>query len=112
MIQIICQSENGKVFNCTSCKLIHFEYKNLNFNFTTYEYEFFSNYFLNLNGEYWEIENANCFFERKILIPAGTNNFNILLNNEELFELKEMFSKTNYKKNIPSELFKDNFSNN
>lgn len=112
MNHIISKSENGKVFKCSTCKLIHFEYKNLNFNFSQKEYDHFSNYFINLSGEYWEITNANSSFKRKIIIPAGTDNFNILLNNEELKELQDLFLNNNYKTTIPPSLFKSNFSNN
>jgi len=112
MNKIISQTENGQIFRCPTCRLIHFEYKNLNFNFTNKEYQHFANYFLNLKGEYWEIKNGNAHFRRKILIPAGKNNFNILLNNEELIELKSLFLRGHKKSEIPLHLFNPNFSNN
>ena len=112
MNKVISQTENGQVFRCPTCRLIHFEYKNLNFNFTKNEYQHFANYFLKLKGEFWEIKNGNTYFKRKIFIPAGKNNFNIVLNNEELIELKELFSKQNKKSEIPLHLLNPNFSNN
>lgn len=90
--QIISQTKNGRVFKCPSCNLIHFEYKNLNFNFEIGEFKRFAKYFLRLNGLYWEARNANCQFKRKILIPIGHENFQVLLNNEELEELKRLFA--------------------
>ena len=112
MVKIICKSKNGQVFKCSTCKLIHFEYKNLNFNFTNEEYIHFSNYFLNLDGAQWELKNANCFFKRKIFVPAGRNNFNIILNNNELLELKALFSNTEINFNLPLNMFNYTFSNN
>lgn len=112
MIHLISQTENGRVFRCPTCKLIHFEYKNLNFNFTTKEYTFFANYFLEIDGDYWEIKNANSFFKRKIFIPAGNEHFNILLNKKELLELKELFTKPHIKPKTQLNIFKCNFSNN
>ncbi|HBK72567.1 MAG TPA: hypothetical protein DDZ39_13100 [Flavobacteriaceae bacterium] len=112
MNEIISQTENGQVFRCPTCRLIHFEYKNLNFNFTDKEYQYFANYFLNLDGEYWEIKNGNTFFRRKIFIPAGMKDFNILINNKELKELKRLLSKRYKKSEIPIPLLKTSFSNN
>ncbi len=112
MIYLISQTENGQVFKCPTCKLIHFEYKNLNFNFTNKEYLFFKNYFLKIDGDYWEITNANSYYKRKILIPAGGNNFNILLNKKELLELKDLFTKPQINHKTPLSMFNCNFSNN
>lgn len=112
MNRIINQTENGQVFRCPKCRLIHFEYKNLNFNFTEKEYNHFANYILNLEGEYWEIKNGNTYFRRKIFIPAGKKNFNIILNNKELLELKELFSKRYKKSETPIHSFNHNFCNN
>ena len=94
MDTIISRTENGCVFRCHKCDLIHFEYKNLNFNFTDIEYYYFAEYFKNLEGEYWEFRNANNNFTRKIVVPAGNNNFNILLNRIELRELKMLFDRS------------------
>ena len=111
MNKIISQTENGQVYKCPTCNLIHFEFKNLNFNFLEDEYEHFVDYFLKLEGDYWEIKNGNSYFRRKIFIPAG-DCFNILLNNEELLELKELFSKPFNKPKINQYLFNHHFSNN
>ncbi|UMB61616.1 hypothetical protein MHL31_05270 [Lutibacter sp. A80] len=112
MINLISQTENGRVFRCPTCKLIHFEYKNLNFNFTNKEYNFFVNYMLEIDGDYWEIKNANSYFKRKIFIPAGNNNFNIILNKKELIEIKKLLSKSHINPKTPLNIFNCNFSNN
>ena len=91
---IICQSKNGQVFKCASCQKIHIEYKNLNFNFDEEGYQYFVNYFLNLDGEYWEKRNTKNDFKRKIIVPINHENFHVLLNNEELLELKDLFSES------------------
>ncbi len=112
MTKIIGHTENGSIFICSKCKLIHFEYKNLGFNFKPKEYRHFAKYILRLEGGYWEMKNANNYFKRKILIPIGKTNFNILLNNEELLELKDLFSKSLKKNQNPSSLFNYTFNNN
>lgn len=93
MSKVMNQTENGKVFRCSGCNKIHIEYKNLNFNFSEDEYENFINYFKELNGPYWESVNANIEFEKKIIVPIGHKNINMLLDNRELEELKQLFSR-------------------
>lgn len=70
--------------------MIHIEYKNLNFNFTKVEYSKFAKYFKDLDGKYWEQVNKKSHYRRKILVPIGHKNLNILLNNAELSELQEL----------------------
>ncbi len=79
---------NGNVFRCSKCNLIHIEFKNINFNFTDSQFSHFAEYLNNIDGAEWENKNRNTNFTRKILIPIGYQNINILLNNEELTEFK------------------------
>lgn len=88
MDHIINQTKHGKVFKCKSCQKIHVEFNNLNFNFTKEEFYHFSKYFSQINGEYWEKVNTDSTYRRKILVPLDHKNFNLLLNKEELEELK------------------------
>lgn len=94
MIKIISQTAHGRVFKCPACSQIHFEFKNLNFNFSSKrDYNTFCDYFLRMDGEYWEAKNKDSYFKRRIIVPIGHKNFNILINNQELLELKALFSK-------------------
>ncbi len=90
-MSILSKTKNGKVYICTKCNNIHIEFGNLNFNFNQKEFNRFSNYILDLDGEHWEKENEKSPFNRKILIPIGHKNFNILLSLSELLEMKELF---------------------
>jgi hypothetical protein len=112
MNKTINQTENGKIFRCPGCNKIHIEYKNLNFNFSDKEYKHFANYFKELDGQYWEKTNINMPYLRKIIVPIGHKNVNILLNNTELQELKNLFSKPIVKKHEIITHFKYDFSNN
>lgn len=98
MNKTINQTENGKIFRCSSSNKIHIEYKNLNLNFNDKEYEFFVNYFKELDGQYWEGINSNSPYRRRIIVPIRHKNVNILLNNTELQELRKLFSKPIIKK--------------
>ncbi len=98
----ISRTENGHVFLCPACNMIHFEYKNLNYNFNDEaEYLQFVNYFLKLDGEHWEEVNEGIYFKRKIIVPGGHPSFNMLLNNEELIELKDLFKGNDRKTERP-----------
>ncbi len=107
MKTVIRRTKNGIVFICSMCNMIHFEYKNLNFNFESEKtYRSFANYFLNLDGKFWEEQNKGSHFRRKIVVPIDRKNLLFLLNNKELLELKHLFSKDDkYKR----EYLKENF---
>jgi hypothetical protein len=90
MNTILNKCTNGKVFKCGSCNKIHIEYKNIALNFSNEEYNQFARYFRNLDGQYWEQVNYNSEYKRKIIVPIGHKNLNILLNNNELIELKQL----------------------
>lgn len=85
---IIQKTNNGKIFKCFKCNLIHIEFKNINFNFTDSQYKHFVEYIMKVNGKEWEYRNRDTSYSRKILIPIGYQNINILFNNEELIEFK------------------------
>lgn len=93
MNHIFNQTAHGKVFLCRSCKKIHVEFNNINFNFSKEEYLHFSKYINELNGDYWEKINTHSSYRRKILIPLDHRNYNLLLNKEELAELKILLSE-------------------
>lgn len=94
MQKTINQTENGQIFKCSTCNKIHVEFNNLNFNFSEEEYEYFADYVMKLNGEEWEYKNRNSTYKRKIIVRIGHKNLNILLNNSELQELKNLFNIT------------------
>jgi len=77
-------TKNGRVFKCKNCKAIHIEYKNLNFNFNKKQYDHFRNYIA---------KNQTSLYRKKIVIPIGHKNFNVLLNKEELNELKDLLQE-------------------
>ncbi len=109
----INQTENGHVFMCTACNMIHFEYKNININFKDEkEYLHFVNYILKLDGDYWETLNKGIHFRRKIIVPSGFPPINVLFDREELQELKDLLEGKHHqperKLNASVEYFFDN----
>lgn len=90
---LINKTVNGQIFKCDSCEAIHIEYKNLSFNFSIHQFDSFADFLSKLDGNKWEIKNKNSSFKRKIIIPTGNRSFNVLLNNEELQELNNLFNR-------------------
>lgn len=101
---IINKTESGQVFKCSKCNAIHIEYKNLNFNFSEKQYKHFADSILDLDGNKWERKNRNAHYRRKIIIPIGHKNVNILLNNAELQELKQLFSDKEPNGNVSEDI--------
>ncbi len=89
---IVGQTIHGMVFKCFKCNLIHVEFKNLNFNFTAEQYKHFADYIKSLDGAQWESANRNSSYIRKIMIPIGYQNINMMFNSDELSEFKTLLS--------------------
>ena len=106
---IIKQTENGKVFKCSKCNLLHVEFKNLNFNLTLAQYKHLADYIQNLNGSEWEDINSESNFSRKIMIPIGHQNINIMFNIDELAEFNSLLNEhqlnTPYRKHYKTSIF-------
>lgn len=96
-MQVLIETTNGKIFRCPHCEALHIEYKNLNFNFKENEFWKFVQYINSLNGKEWEYKNQHSNFSRKIILPVGSGNFNVLLNKEEIEEFRRLlnFQKDN-----------------
>lgn len=92
MIELIRKSANGKVFRCDRCNNIHVEYKNLSFNLNEKQYRDFVNKLLELDGKEWEERNKDSYYTRKIIIPTGNKSIRLLLDNQELSELKDLLT--------------------
>ncbi len=97
MTKIIRKTQHGKIFKCDKCAKIHIEFNNLSFNFDNTEFKQFANYFKKLNGPYWEKQNKDTIYRRKIFVPIGHKNVTFLLNNEELQEFKLLLNGHNQK---------------
>ncbi|MCM5661685.1 hypothetical protein NDQ75_01745 [Galbibacter mesophilus] len=65
-------------------------YNNLNFNFTEAEFESFHKYLFNLEVDYWEEEYRYSIYDKRIPIPTIQSNLLILLNKQEVLELKSL----------------------
>lgn len=101
-IHILSSTPNGLVYKCNSCSKIHIEYKNLNFNFTQSQYDYFANYFNKLDADYWEDVNKRSPLKRKIVVPIGHDSLNVLLNRKEIEELRKLLLNKSKNRHIQS----------
>lgn len=92
-MNVIKKTANGKIFKCNKCKSVHIEYKNLNFNFNKQDFEKFIKYFQDIDADFYEEINRNSDFKRKIVLPIGHQNFNILFDKKEWNEFKELLTE-------------------
>ncbi|MCX2680502.1 hypothetical protein OOZ15_11165 [Galbibacter sp. EGI 63066] len=108
-LQILNRSKNGLLIYCKHNQMYQLLYNNLNFNFTEDEFESFHKYLFNVEVEYWEEEFKHSIYDKRIPIPTIQSNLLLLLNKQEVTELKSLiklnpfmykkleFSDINYK---------------
>ncbi|UOB17992.1 DUF6686 family protein [Abyssalbus ytuae] len=95
-IKITNRTKNGIVVACVDCKKYQVLFKNLNFNFSQYEYESFINYLRSIDAKGWEEEYKNSIYEKKIPIPTAQQNLIILIDSAELTEIKDLLLHSDY----------------
>lgn len=95
-IQILNRTKNGILLYCNFNDIYHLLYNNLNFNFTAYEFESFCKYLNDTNVEFWENEYRHSLYHKRIPVPTIQANLLILIDQEEVKELKHLvLSKEN-----------------
>ncbi|AUX19091.1 hypothetical protein C3B47_00750 [Flavobacterium columnare] len=70
------------------CQKYQLTFNNLNFSMSTDELDAFYLYLKRMNPAYWEKEYEHSVYEKKIPIPTLQDNFIIMINRIELFELQ------------------------
>jgi len=109
MNQLIGKTIHGKIFKCSNCNAIHIEFKNIGINLSENQFRSFTESILAIDGDEWEERNRDADFTRKILLPTGHQAINILLNKQELNELKELLTDRTGTKVIFQHFSTDNF---
>lgn len=83
-------TKEGKIFYNSENEKYHIEFKNLNFIFTEVQFLNFKKYFKELDGTYYSVINRNSYYKRSLVIPLLGGTINMLLNTEELYEIREL----------------------
>lgn len=90
---VLNRTKNGTLSFSHHSKLFHFAFNNLCFELYEWELEKFVAYLNQLDVRYWETELSDSLHQRKIPIPVNTNHFIILINKQELEELKQLLTQ-------------------
>ena len=89
---VLNRTKNGTLSFCHHSKLFQFVFNNLCFELYEWELEKFVAFLDELDVGYWEEQLSNSLHQRKIPIPINTNHFIILINKQELEELKQLLT--------------------
>jgi hypothetical protein len=87
---LIQSSKNGTLTYCNHSKLFQLVFNNLCFEFYEWELETFKKHITQLNINYWEKQLVCYQNQRRIPISIGHKCFIILLNKEEVVEIKQL----------------------
>lgn len=90
--RILNQSKNGILTFCNDRKLFQMIFNNLCFEFYEWELEAFKSHISELDLEYWEKTLMSSLHQRKIPISVGNKHFIILVNRQEISEIKNLLS--------------------
>jgi len=97
---VINKTSYGQLVYCEKCGLYHFEFGNLNFNFTEEELITFTTYINSIQGDYYNQVNRHTTNRRKILLPTRLKGFHFCLNPNELNEMKYLLNKDGSKSGL------------
>jgi hypothetical protein len=101
--KIINRTSNGFLLFCPKRNLYNVSFNNLTFNFDPSEMFSFISFLDKIDTSYWEKEYENSIYEKKIPIPTLQSNFIILLNRNELDELRILLDFKAQKQLLKSE---------
>lgn len=86
------ETESGILIYMSKCKKFQLTFNNLCFSLSDLELKTLKSYLQNIDIYYWEKEYENSIYEKRIPIPTLQNNFIILINPQELYELINLIS--------------------
>ncbi|WP_317167643.1 DUF6686 family protein [Flagellimonas sp. HSM57] len=89
-LEVLSQTKNGLFTFCNHSKLFQLVFNNLCFEFYEWELENFKKYIFQLDVTYWEKNYIQSLNQRKIPISVGNKFFTILVNKQELDEIKNL----------------------
>ncbi|MEM1258864.1 MAG: DUF6686 family protein [Bacteroidota bacterium] len=90
--KLLKKTPHGTLTFCNQSKLFQFVFNNLCFELYEWELENFITFLNRLDVNYWEEELKCSLHQRKIPVSVGCSHFMILLNKQELNELRQLLS--------------------
>ncbi len=94
------------------CQKYQLTFNNLNFSMSAEELDAFYKYLKRMNPVFWEREYEHSVYEKKIPIPTLQDNFIIMINRIELFELQVLTkpNKTEFFKLVENDILSINWN--
>ena len=97
-IKTIARVNGGELTFCSKSRHYHLIFNNIFFDFSQAEFSHFKRYILQMNTEYWN-QNYPCpRVKRNIPMPTLQENLVLLFNQQEIEELRNLFSSRCYQK--------------
>ena len=91
-LKYLSKSKNGSLTFCSNSKLFQLIFNNLCFELYEWELEAFKEYLQQIDTNYWEQHFKNAVNTRKIPVPIGVKHFIVVMNKEELYEMKQLLN--------------------
>ncbi|RNC89505.1 MAG: hypothetical protein ED555_08485 [Allomuricauda sp.] len=88
--QTVSQTKNGILTYCDHSKLFQLVYNNLCFELYDWELIAFKEYVFDIDPDYWEVQLKETMHNKRIPISIGTKHCIVVVNREELLELKQL----------------------
>ncbi|MFS4416744.1 DUF6686 family protein [Maribacter sp. 2307ULW6-5] len=89
-INVLKRTRNGSMAHCGECKMYHLLFGQFALEFTAKELNHFGKFLMQLDADPWEQQHCNCTSPRKIAVATLQQNLQLLLNRNELEELKSL----------------------
>lgn len=87
-LKVLNKTTNGILLFCPRNKVFNLSFNNLTFNFDSKQLYAFIEFLEDIDCDYWENEYRNSIYEKRIPIPTSQKNFIILMDKNDLQELK------------------------
>jgi hypothetical protein len=87
---IVCETDNGCVTRCASCKELYLEFGNFMLKLDPKRFRAFKSFMYNLDYEMVEATNAFFNLRRRIIIRIEKTNVTLVLNRDECVELMDL----------------------
>ena len=91
-IKLLNRTTDGILIYCNRSKTFQMLFKNINFNLTRLELNSLTKYCNEIDEKYWEWEMKNSIYPKKIPLPTTQENLMILLDVNDLLEIRELLN--------------------
>lgn len=101
IVTLVAKVKSGELSYCRHCRSFHLIFNNLFYELTRQELKKLKQYVDTIDISYWETKYEHTNLNRKIPLPTTQDNLIIMLNRQEVSELKRLLAFKNYKYKQP-----------